>query len=330
MTSISIIGAGAWGTALAQGYAQAGHDCLIWAREAEVVSAINQENENTLYLPGFELNANLKATNNIEDCLTSEILLLVSPAQHLRSTLEGIKNKLPKGAILVICSKGIEIASGQLLSDIAEEIVPDAHIAVLTGPTFAAEIVAGLPCAYTIAVKDPEIGKRCQQALSSAYMRPYLSDDLIGAQIGGAIKNVIAIACGIIHGKHLGESARCALITRGIAETSRLCEALGGKKETLLGMCGIGDLVLTASSMQSRNFSFGAALGEGKKIEDILSSRNAVTEGVHTAKAIAALAQKLKIEMPVCEGVNAIITGEQDLDEAIKSLLTRPLKSEDL
>lgn len=328
MTSIGVIGGGAWGTALAQTFASDGRDTMIWAREEEVVSAINAHHENTVFLPAVELDPRLKATGDIKEIARRPILLIVSPAQYLRSTLETIKDDLTEETILVICAKGIEITTGQLMSQVAHEVCPNVPVAVLTGPTFASEIARGLPGAVTIGSYSPSVNEKLLDFLSTPTFRPYSSDDMIGVQLGGAIKNVLAIGCGVVHGKGLGESARCALMTRGIAEMARLGIAMGAKSETLLGMCGVGDLVLTASSMQSRNFSLGAALGEGRTIDDILSTRSAVTEGVHTAKTIDAIAQKYGIEMPVCQTIHKVLEGELTLDEAIDALLDRPLKPE--
>lgn len=327
MKSIAVIGGGAWGTALAQAFALGGRDILLWALEADVVKAINETHENTVFLKGVKLDPKLSATTDLSEVAGRDILLLVTPAQYLRKTLENLKPDITNKTILVICSKGIELQSGKMLSDICEETVPDNPVAILTGPTFASEIARGLPCAVTIGVKEATIGAELQQALAVKNVRPYVSDDIIGTQLGGALKNVIAIASGIVHGKGLGESARAALMTRGVAEIARLGVAMGANPETLLGMCGIGDLMLTASSMQSRNFSLGAALGEGKTMDEILSARNAVTEGVHTAKSALDLAKKYNVEMPITETVYKILHENMSIDDAIDALLERPLRT---
>ena len=293
MQTIGVIGAGAWGTALAQLLSHGGRDVLIWAREPAVVESINNDHENTAYLPGIELDQALKATESISEVAKRDVLLLVTPAQHVRATLKSIRSELSEAKTLVICAKGIELDSGLLLSEVCEEIVPEAAIAVLTGPTFASEIAMGLPAAATIGVKDKDVGAELQDLLGVKGFRPYVTEDIVGVQLGGAVKNVIAIACGVVYGRQLGESARAALLTRGVAEIARLGVAMGAKKETLLGMCGIGDLMLTGSSMQSRNFSLGAELGEGKSLEHILKQRSAVTEGIHTARATLALAKNM-------------------------------------
>ena len=322
--TIGVIGGGAWGTALAQVLANGTRDVIIWAREEDVVAAINVHHENTTFLPGIKLHESLKATDNIHEAAKRDIVLMVSPAQHLRTTLNTIKDDLHEGNTLVICSKGIELETGKLLSQVTEEAVPETPYAILTGPTFAREIASGMPGAVTIGVKDSDLGKELQEALGVKGFRPYINEDITGVQLGGAIKNVIAIACGVVNGKKMGESARAALLTRGVAEIARLGVAMGAKKETLLGMCGIGDLMLTCSSMQSRNFSLGVALGEGKTLEEILGSRNAVTEGVHTAASTLALAKKYAVDMPITEAVNAILTGTKTIDEAIEDMLNRP------
>lgn len=326
METIGVIGAGAWGTALAQMLSAGGRDVLIWAREPEVVESINTKQENTVYLPSIELSENLKATESLSEVAGRDVLLLVTPAQHVRTTLESIKSELSEGKTLVICAKGIELESGLMLSQVCEEVVPSATTAVLTGPTFAGEIAAGLPGAVTIGVVDKDVGAELQDLLGVKGFRPYVTDDIIGVQLGGAIKNVIAIACGVVYGRQLGESARAALLTRGVAEIARLGVAMGAKKETLLGMCGIGDLMLTASSMQSRNFSLGSALGEGKSMESILSARNAVTEGVHTARSTLELAKKYAVDMPITEAVYKCLHEGLSVDEAIEQMLNRPFK----
>lgn len=328
MQKISIIGGGAWGCALAQTLANAGRDVIVWAREPEVVSSINEKHENSLYLPGTPLNPSITATDSLTQAAESDILLLCTPAQHIRATLQSLKADIAEGKPCVICSKGVEIETGYLMSEIMDEVVPGASYAVLTGPTFASEIANGLPSAVTIAIEDKDVGAQIVEALNNKTLRTYTTEDVLGAQIGGAVKNVIAIACGIIAGKGLGESARSALVTRGLAEMSRLASAMGAKKETLMGMCGVGDMILTCSSQQSRNFSLGHALGEGKNIDEILKERKAVTEGVHTAKAMIVMAKNQAVDMPICAAVNAIIHEGADVDEAIESMMERPPKKE--
>lgn len=328
MNKIGVIGAGAWGTALAQSMAGAGREVIIWAREPEIVASINENHENTLFLPGVTLHKNIKATDSLTVAAQCDVLLITTPAQHVRTTLQSLKADVGDGKPFVICAKGIEIETGMLLSQVAKEVVPNGSFAILTGPTFASEIARGLPSAVTVACADKDVCQQLQEVLSSRTLRTYATDDVIGAQIGGAVKNVIAIACGVIQGRGMGESARAALVTRGLAEMSRLATAMGAKKETLMGQCGVGDLILTCSSMQSRNFSLGAALGEGKKLADILGARNSVTEGVHTAKALVVMAKNNAVDMPIAAAVHACLSEEASIEETIEKMLDRPLRAE--
>ncbi len=330
MQHIGIIGAGAWGTALAQCLANGGRDVTLWAREPEVVSAVNEKHENEIFLPGIPLSHSIKATESISRMAACDTLLVVTPAQHVRSTLESIKGDLAEGKPVVICAKGVEIKTGLLMSQVAAEEVPNATIAVLTGPTFASEIARGMPSAVTIAAKDKDVAQEIRDGLASKSLRPYITDDVLGAQIGGAVKNVIAIACGVVYGRGMGESARAALMTRGLAEMGRLASAMGAKKETLMGMCGVGDLVLTCTSMQSRNYSLGVMLGQGKSLQDIMNERQgkAVTEGVHTAAAMLTMAQKHAVDMPICEAVHHCVAEGRPIDDVMADVLERPLRQE--
>ena len=329
MDKVGIIGAGAWGTALAQSLANSGRDVLLWAREAEVVTSINEQHENSLYLKNVRLNEMIKATHNQDELESCDLFLIVTPAQHIRNTLETMRDILHEKPF-IICAKGIEIESGLLMSEVTEQVIPKAQVGFLSGPTFAAEIARGLPCAVTIAMKDKAMGEKVVAAIGSRTLRTYLTDDIIGAQVGGAIKNVIAIACGVIQGRQMGESARCALITRGLTEMGRLAKALGAQKQTLMGMCGVGDLILTSSSMQSRNFSLGVALGEGKTLEEILGDRIAVTEGIHTAKALQVMAKNNAVDMPISQAVHDFLEDGADIGEIIERVLDRPLRRESL
>lgn len=329
MQRISVIGGGAWGTALAQTVRRAGRDVAVWAREPAVVEAINRRHENPDYLPGVALDPKIHATTEAVDALAADAVLLVTPAQHLRAVCAQLAPRWPTGVPAVICAKGIEQETGLLMHEAVEEVLPaDVPVAVLSGPTFAAEVVRGLPTAVTLACDDEWLGRTLVEAIGTATFRPYWSPDRIGAEVGGAVKNVMAIACGIVGGRTLGDNARAALLTRGLAEISRLAVAKGGRPETLMGLSGLGDLMLTASSLQSRNYSLGFALGEGKPLADILAGRKAVTEGVHTASAVVALAQRLKVEMPICEAVDAVLNKGDDLGATIQALLARPFKAE--
>ncbi len=326
--TIGVIGAGAWGTALAQAFATPETPVLIWARETDVVESINHKSENTPFLPGITLSPLISATDDLAAMRDCTVLLLVTPAQYVRSTLAALKPHLRPGVPVINCAKGIEIGTGKLMTDIAAEILPGTPAAILTGPTFAAEIARGLPSAVTVAVRDDKAAQIIRETLVGRTLRPYLSDDVIGTQVGGAVKNVIAIACGVVYGLKLGESAKAALMTRGLAEMARLAEAMGGRRETLLGLCGVGDLVLTCSSMQSRNFSLGVALAEGKTLAQIMAERNSVAEGVHTAKALMDLATARQIDMPISAAVYRCVNGDSDMGRIVAELLERPLKSE--
>ena len=328
MQSIGIIGGGAWGTALGLVALRAGRDPLLWAREADVVAVINGRRENSLFLPGVPLDPRFGATGDIGKTAARDVLLLAAPAQHLRATARALAPHVKPAKPVVICAKGIEERSGALLSEVVAEALPQARVALLSGPTFAAEVAQGLPTAITLAATDATLGQSLVQCLGSRAFRPYYTDDVVGAQIGGAIKNVIAIACGIVLGRKLGDNARAALITRGLAEMARLALAMGGRSETLMGLSGLGDLTLTCTSLQSRNCSLGVALGEGRRLSDILASRRSVAEGVTSAAAAAELAQRFGIDMPIVAAVDAILHRGAAIDAAIEGLLSRPFRHE--
>jgi glycerol-3-phosphate dehydrogenase (NAD(P)+) len=328
MGQIGVLGAGAWGTALALVAARAGASVTLWAREPEVVASIQSARENTKFLPGITLPQSIKVTGSAIDLAGSDAILMVVPAQFARRVLEPMRSALSAGTPVVLCAKGIEQRTNKLMTDLLVEALPNATPAVLSGPSFAADVARGLPTAVTLAVSDQTLGAELVAALGLPTFRPYLSDDLIGAELGGAVKNVLAIACGIADGKKLGDSARAALITRGFAELARLGLARGAKLETLAGLSGLGDLVLTCSSKQSRNFSLGRALGEGVTAKDALSGKSSVAEGADTAPAVVALAKSLAVEMPICEAVTNVLSGALSVDDAIGSLLSRPFKSE--
>src|SRR5688500_8764117 len=327
MTTIGVIGAGAWGTALAQSFAGNGHDVLLWARDPDLVETINTQHK-TPYLPGQALHRRIHATNDMAVVCGAEILLPVVPAQYLRATLEQAARHIAPGKPIVICAKGIEIATGKMMSQVAAETLPDASIGILSGPNFAHEVAKGLPAAATLACDKPDNFSVVRDALAGKTFRLYLGDDMIGTQIGGAVKNVIAIVCGIVAGRGLGENARAAVVTRGLHEMARLTEALGGKRETLMGLSGIGDLILTCSSMQSRNFSLGYALGQGQSLQNILKERPGITEGVPTTEALAELAARENIDMPLVTALQACLTGNMSVDEAMQALLERPYQME--
>ncbi len=323
--TIGVIGAGAWGTALAQVCASDGRDILLWAYEPEVVETINSQRRNPLYLPSADLSDTIRATGNLADFAEIDVVLVVTPAQVLGQTLEGV-GKAPRD--LVLCSKGIEAGSGRLMNDVARAACPGSAIAVLSGPTFAHEVADGLPTAVTLACEGgQEQWERLSPAIARRTFRPYYSDDVTGAEIGGSIKNVLAIACGVVDGLALGQNARAALIARGYAEMLRFGEDMGARAETLAGLCGLGDLVLTCTSTSSRNFSLGKALGEGKSAQELMADRKTVAEGASTAPVLAQLAQERGLAMPIVDSVNAILDGAAPR-EVVAQLLARPLKAE--
>lgn len=329
MQSIGILGAGAWGTALAMAANRAGRDVTLQAHEQAVVDAINSTRENTTFLPDVQLDPSITATTNIADAVKADAVLLVAPAQFLRAVLEAAKPHWKPGAPAVICSKGIEQGTFKLMSEVVQETLGDlAPIAVLSGPTFAIEVARSQPTALTLACEDEALGQQLCATLSSRYFRTYYSNDIIGAQLGGAVKNVLAIACGIVEGKKMGDNARAALITRGLAEIARLGMVMGADERTLMGLSGLGDLTLTCNAMQSRNFSLGFQLGQGRTLDAILAERTSVTEGVHTAAAVAEVARRQQVDMPICQAVEGVINLGADLDAIIDGLLNRPLNVE--
>lgn len=328
MTKVGIIGGGAFGTSLAVVAANAGHETYIWARNKQVVSDINQAHENKTYLADFILPSNIKATDQLADMAKMDILLWATPAQITRHVVEQFTQYLQPHTSHLICAKGIEQSSRKLMSQMLEEFLPKEKIGVLSGPSFAVDIAKGLPTAITLAMEDEALGVKLAKQLSIPTFRLYHTRDIIGAQIGGAVKNVLAIACGIAHGKGLGDSSKAAITTRGFAELTRFGAALGAKKDTLFGLSGLGDLTLSASSLTSRNMSLGAELGAGKTLEDILNARNTVSEGVHTAPILAKWADELGVDMPICHTIANIVAGVEDVDSAITRLLNRPLKKE--
>ena len=322
---IAVIGGGAWGTALAQVAAHGGRETLLWAIEDDVVSAINRIHENPVYLKGQKLNPAIRATANFSELATCDAWLVVTPAQHMRAVLG--RSPCPNMP-LILCSKGIEEGSGQLLHHVARDVCPTSPIAVLSGPTFAHEVAAGLPTAVTVAAEDPALGDTLRKRLGIPAFRIYLSDDVAGAEVGGAVKNVLAIACGVVEGKGLGQNARAALIARGFAEMTRFGLAMGARRETLAGLSGLGDLVLTCSSTSSRNFSLGKGIGEGKAAAELMSDRRTVAEGAFTAPALARLAANKVIDMPIVAAVARLLDGSAGVDEVLEGLLSRPPRPE--
>jgi len=329
MERVAIIGGGAWGTALAIALRSTGRDVIIWAYEAEVADAINTRHENVLFLPGTPIDPAVRATHRLSDAVAgADLVLLVTPAQHTRAIAGQVAPLLQQGTPIVICAKGIEQGTGALMSEVLGEVAPEVPVAVLSGPSFAAEVARHLPTAATLACADRDLGGRLITALSGRSLRLYLSTDVVGSQIGGAVKNVVAIACGIVIGRQLGENARAALIARGLAETVRLGLAKGASLDTFLGLSALGDLTLTCNSVASRNTSLGVELGRGERLEDILGARRAVTEGVFSASSVTALASRLNVEVPICSAVDGVLNHGLSIDDAIDGLLSRPFGAE--
>ncbi len=322
---IGVVGAGAWGTALAQVAAAAGEAVSIWAREPEVVEAINGAHENSVFLKRIALSPTIRATGDLDELAPCDAFLIVTPAQHLRKVVE----RLPAGGRpLVLCAKGIEDGTGLLMHEVVSEVQPDSPVAVLSGPTFASEVAAGLPTAVTLACEDRALGERLIARIARPSFRPYLADDIAGAEVGGAVKNVLAIACGVVEGKGLGQNARAALISRGFAEMTRFGLAKGARAETLAGLAGLGDLVLTCSSTSSRNFSLGKGLGEGARPAALLADRRTVAEGAFTAPVLHRAAAAAGVDMPIVAAVCALLAEQASVDEVVERLLARPLRSE--
>ena len=328
METIGIVGGGAWGTALAASTARAGRRVHLWAMEDEVADAINQQHENTLFLPGIALDPAITASSDMASLAAADAIQLVCPAQHMGTIGAQLARHISAEVPLIICSKGIHIESLKLMSDMLADVLPDNPVAVLSGPTFAAEVANNLPCAVTLAADDPNLAAQLAEALGHSRFRPYISDDVTGAQIGGAVKNVLAIAAGIVAGAKLGDNTAAMLITRGLAEIMRLGDALGAQRATLMGLSGLGDLLLTCGSTQSRNMSLGKALGEGRTLEEIMAERKTVSEGVHTARAVARLSEEQNIDMPICTAMNRVLHHGASVTEEIEALLARPFVAE--
>jgi glycerol-3-phosphate dehydrogenase (NAD(P)+) len=328
MQRIGVIGGGAWGTALAMVLRRAGRDVTLWAHEPEVVDSIIRTRRNPVFLPGIELDGAIRATDAPGEALAADLVLLAVPAQFLRAVCRRLAPLWPKGIPAVICAKGVETATGALMTEVAAAELPGATLAILSGPTFAIEVARGLPTAIALASADLALATRIANAIGSATFRPYATDDPTGVAIGGAVKNVLAVACGVVEGKGLGDNARAALITRGLAELARLVVAKGGRAETCMGLSGLGDLVLTASSAQSRNYSLGVALGRGRGVAESLAGRQSVTEGVATAPAVVELARRHGVEVPVSAAVAGLLRGDVTVDQTIDALLARPFKTE--
>jgi glycerol-3-phosphate dehydrogenase (NAD(P)+) len=324
MARIGVIGGGAFGTAMACVVRRSGHDVTIWAREPEVVAAINTERANPRFLPGVPLVPGIVATNDLAAAANADFLLLAPPAQHVRAVAAQLRAYLKAGTQVVACSKGIERGTCALMSQVIAETLPEAPVAVLSGPSFAAEIGIDLPTAVALACADRALGERLARDIENPRFRICVTDDLVGAQLGGVLKNVLAIACGIVTGRKLGNDARSMLVALGLGETVRLGLAMGARLETFLGLSGIADMDLSCHSPTSRNMSLGIALGEGRKLADVLAERVTVQEGVHSAEGVTALARRHGVEMPITAAVDQVLNHGADMDEAIGRLLAHP------
>jgi glycerol-3-phosphate dehydrogenase (NAD(P)+) len=324
---IAVIGAGAWGTALALTCARAGRKVTLWEHDSANAARLATKRE-SLYLPGMRLDEGIAVVRDLAEAARADALLLVVPAQHVRSVTSALKPLLVAHTPLIVCAKGIERGSKKFMSEVIAECAPDAVPAILSGPSFARDVARGMPTAVTLAANDGELAAELAQAVSSATFRPYHSSDVRGVEIGGAAKNVLAIAAGIVSGRGLGYSATAALTTRGFAELVRFGRACGGKPETMTGLSGLGDLILTCTSPQSRNFTFGLNLGQGKKPDEIHRATG-LAEGTFTAPVLLEMARDLAVDMPISSAVAAVIAGQMSVDAAIESLLARPLRAEE-
>ncbi len=325
MGQVGVIGGGAFGTAMACVLRRRGHAIRLWAREAEVVEAINRDRVNGTFLRGVPLPEGIVATTDPADAVRgAAFVLLAPPAQHTRAVTAQLRPHLAAGVPVITCSKGLERGTSSMMSQVIGETLPGAPVAVLSGPSFAAEIAVDQPTGVTLACIDPALGAQLESAIGASRFRVYLSDDVVGAQVSGVMKNVLAIACGIVTGKRLGNSMRAMLVARGLAETVDLGLALGARLETFLGLSGIGDIDLSCNSPQSRNMSLGVALGEGRSLAEVLGERITVQEGVHSAGAVAALAGRLGVEMPIARMVDRILNHGGAPDDEIDALLALP------
>jgi len=323
---IAVLGGGAWGTALAQTCARAGRDVTLWEFDAGNAEHLASKRESR-FLPGVRLEDSIKVTRALAEASRSDAILLVVPAQTMRSVIKSLAQTISAGSPLIACAKGIEHGTHKFMTEIIAECAPKAMPAILSGPSFAADVARGLPTAVTLAAADGKLAGVLAQAIASASFRPYHSTDVRGVEIGGAAKNVLAIAAGIVTGRGLGASAAAALTTRGFAELVRFGKAYGAKPETMTGLSGLGDLILTCSSPQSRNFSFGVALGKGEKPDG--AAHGKLAEGAFTAPVLLEMAREKNIEMPISAAVAAVLADKLSVDKAIESLLTRPIKSEE-
>jgi glycerol-3-phosphate dehydrogenase (NAD(P)+) len=322
---IAVLGGGAWGTALAQTCARAGRTVTLWEHDDANALSLEQKRESR-FLPGVRIDDRIAVTRDITAAARSDAILLVVPAQAVRAVAKMLAPVIDARMPVIVCAKGIEAGTHKFMTEIIAEHAPKALPGILSGPSFAIDVARGLPTAVTLAIKDSKIASSLAQAISSAAFRPYHATDVRGVEIGGAAKNVLAIAAGIVSGRGLGASATAALVTRGFAELFRFGKAFGAKPETLTGLSGLGDLILTCSSPQSRNFSFGLAVGKGEKPTE--ASHGKLAEGAFTAPVLVEMARAQKVDMPISSAVAAVLGGKLSVDEAIESLLSRPIKAE--
>lgn len=326
---VGIIGGGAWGTALSIIANRAGSQVTLGTRNLNVIASIRERRTNDIYLPSVFIDPNIEVTDQFIDICRGDVLVLATPSYYLRAMCISISDMLSPDVIILIASKGIERGSLMLMSEVVKAILPHNPVAVISGPNLADEAAGGLPAATTIACADSGLWDILMYAIGGRLFRPYMTNDIIGTQVGGVVKNIIAIACGIAMGKNLGENARAALVTRGFAEMSRFTLANGGRYETLMGLSGLGDLILTCGSVKSRNMSFGMAIGQGKTKDELLTNRGRTAlEGVISSETIYKLARKYNISMPICEAVHHIINENAPIDRIIETLLERPFVSE--
>ena len=328
--NIAVLGAGAWGTALAIHAARQNNPTVMWSRTAEQAAALQKERENRRYLAGRDFPDGLVVSSDCADLGGSDCLILAVPAQHLRGVLTQVLPQLKKSLPLILCAKGVEIRSGLLMTEMIRDVAPAHPLCVLSGPSFAGDVAKGLPTAVTLAAEDSVWAAQFIESFASKALRIYDTDDIIGAEIGGAVKNVIAIACGVVEGRGLGDSARAALIARGLSEMMRLGLACGGRAETLVGLSGLGDLTLTCTAHQSRNYAVGFAVGQGESLDAYLASRHSVAEGVPSAQAIITLAHKRGVDLPICQAVFDLLHQAAPLDAVMTDLLNRPQRAEPL
>lgn len=325
---VSVLGAGAWGTALALNAARAGRDVVLWGRNVENLETISNHRQLPPYLPGITFDHPLQTTTDLTEAADADCILLVAPAQTTHSIAEAIGFYVRKGTPVILAAKGLEKGTQRMMSEVLHDYLPQAQPAVLSGPSFAADVARGLPTAVTIAASTAPLAERLCATLSTKTFRPYASTDLIGVQLGGALKNVLAIACGIVMGKKLGASAHAALMTRGFAEMQRVALKLGARPDTLMGLSGFGDVALSCSSAQSRNFSFGYALGEGRGLSELMAPGAKLSEGAYTASVACELADTHGVEMPIARAVADVLENKSSIDEAVTRLMTRPLRRE--